>query len=112
MIGGTIGVMVGMSVFTGTVVGLQGFSALNQVGTSAFAGVPVGLLQHAGNRAARRRARIVGDRGRGFTAQLGAMRISRRSTRWRRWVSPVCRTCHVRVIAGFIAIIPLYVIGC
>src|SRR5687767_13572636 len=38
VIGGTIGVMVGMSVFTGTVVGLQGFSALNQVGTSAFAG--------------------------------------------------------------------------
>src|SRR6185295_19788424 len=38
VIGGTIGVMVGLSVFTGTVVGLQGFTALNQIGTSAFAG--------------------------------------------------------------------------
>src|SRR4051794_12168258 len=38
VIGGTIGVMVGLCVFTGTVVGLQGFAALNQIGTSALAG--------------------------------------------------------------------------
>src|SRR6059058_3324543 len=38
VIGGTIGVMIGLTVATGTVVGLQGYSALNQVGTAAFAG--------------------------------------------------------------------------
>ncbi|HEY4459935.1 MAG TPA: ABC transporter permease, partial [Pseudonocardiaceae bacterium] len=38
VIGGTIGVMVGMTVFTGAVVGLQGYAALNQIGTAAFTG--------------------------------------------------------------------------
>src|SRR3954451_7218288 len=38
VIGGTIGVMLGLTLFVGTVVGLQGYAALNQIGTSAFAG--------------------------------------------------------------------------
>ncbi len=38
VIGGTVGVMVGMTVFTGTVVGMQGYAALDQLGTSAFSG--------------------------------------------------------------------------
>src|SRR5881397_3649614 len=38
VIGGTIGVMVGLCVFTGTVVGLQGYASLNQIGTSALSG--------------------------------------------------------------------------
>ena len=36
--GGMIFVIFSMSFFTGTEVGLQGYSALNQIGTSAFAG--------------------------------------------------------------------------
>ncbi len=38
VIGGTLGVMIGMTVFTGLIVGLQGYSALNQLGTSALTG--------------------------------------------------------------------------
>ena len=38
LIGGTVGVMIGMTLFTGTVVGLQGYAALNQIGASAFTG--------------------------------------------------------------------------
>src|SRR5690625_2271465 len=38
VIGGTVGVMIGMTVFTGTVVGMQGYAALDQLGTSAFSG--------------------------------------------------------------------------
>src|SRR5580698_1912829 len=36
LIGGTVGVMVGMTLFTGTVVALQGYAALNQIGASAL----------------------------------------------------------------------------
>ena len=36
VIGGTVGVMVGLTLFTGVLVGLQGYSALNSIGTSAF----------------------------------------------------------------------------
>src|SRR5699024_3144921 len=38
VIGGTVGVMVGLTLFTGVLVGLQGFSALDSIGTSAFTG--------------------------------------------------------------------------
>ena len=38
LIGGTVGVMVGLTLFTGVLVGLQGFSALDSIGTSAFTG--------------------------------------------------------------------------
>src|ERR1700742_3609647 len=39
VIGGTIGVMVGMTLLTGTVLGLQGYAALNQIGTAWSPGV-------------------------------------------------------------------------
>ncbi|GGM60775.1 ABC transporter permease [Longimycelium tulufanense] len=112
VIGGTIGVMVGMSVFTGTVVGLQGFSALNQIGTSAFAGFLSAYFNTREIAPLVAGLALSATVGSGFTAQLGAMRISEeidalevigvRSL-------PFLVTC--RVIAGFIAIIPLYVIG-
>src|SRR6516225_8103474 len=38
LIGGTVGVMVALTLFTGTVVGLQGYAALNQIGAAAFTG--------------------------------------------------------------------------
>ena len=38
VIGGTVGVIVAMCFFTGTEVGLQGFAALNQLGTAQLAG--------------------------------------------------------------------------
>src|ERR1035437_4786364 len=38
VIGRTVGVIAALSVFTGTVVGLQGFAALNQIGSSVFTG--------------------------------------------------------------------------
>src|SRR6476646_51006 len=36
VIGGTVGVITAMCFFTGTEVGLQGYAALNQIGTAAF----------------------------------------------------------------------------
>jgi phospholipid/cholesterol/gamma-HCH transport system permease protein len=38
VIGGTVGVITAMCFFTGTEVGLQGYAALNQIGTAAFSG--------------------------------------------------------------------------
>ncbi|GAB3883726.1 hypothetical protein GCM10029964_043570 [Kibdelosporangium lantanae] len=76
VIGGTIGVMVGMSVFTGTVVGLQGFSALNQVGTSAFAGFLSAYFNTREIAPLVAGLALSATVGAGFTAQLGAMRIS------------------------------------
>jgi len=38
VIGGTVGVIAFLAFFTGTEVGLQGYSSLNQLGTGAFTG--------------------------------------------------------------------------
>jgi phospholipid/cholesterol/gamma-HCH transport system permease protein len=112
VIGGTIGVMVGMCLFTGTVVGMQGFSALNQIGTSAFAGF---LSAYFNTReiaplvAGLALSAVVGS---GFTAQLGAMRIAEEIDALEVMAVPsVPFLVTTRIIAGFIAIIPLYVIG-
>ena len=47
VIGGTIGVILGMTFFTGAQVGLSGYAALNQLGTAAFAEA---LRKELGNR--------------------------------------------------------------
>ncbi|MGI8666158.1 MAG: MlaE family ABC transporter permease [Jatrophihabitans sp.] len=112
VIGGTIGVMVGMSLFTGTVVGMQGYAALNQIGTSALNGFISAYFNTREIAPLVAGLALSATVGSGFTAQLGAMRISEeidalevmgvRSL-------PYLVTC--RMIAGFIAVIPLYVIG-
>jgi phospholipid/cholesterol/gamma-HCH transport system permease protein len=112
VIGGTIGVMVGMSVFTGTVVGLQGFSALNQVGTSAFAGFLSAYFNTREIAPLVAGLALSATVGAGFTAQLGAMRISEEIDALETMGVPSMPFLVTsRVIAGFIAIIPLYVIG-
>ncbi|WP_158844925.1 MlaE family ABC transporter permease [Saccharothrix deserti] len=112
VIGGTIGVMIGMSVFTGTVVGLQGFTALNQIGTSAFAGFVSAYFNTREIAPLVAGLALSATVGSGFTAQLGAMRISEEIDALEVMGIPsLPYLVTTRIIAGFIAIIPLYVIG-
>ncbi|SDD93102.1 MlaE family ABC transporter permease [Actinokineospora iranica] len=112
VIGGTIGVMVGLSVFTGTVVGLQGFSALNQIGTAAFAGFLSAYLNTREIAPLAAALALSSTVGSGFTAQLGAMRISEEIDALEVMaVRSLPYLVTTRIIAGFIAIVPLYVIG-
>src|SRR5438876_3449043 len=112
VIGGTIGVMVGMTAFTGTVVGLQGYSALNQVGTPALAGFVSAYFNTREIAPLVAGLALSATVGCGFTAQLGAMRISEEIDALEVMGIPsVPYLVTTRVIAGFIAVIPLYVIG-
>ncbi|GAA1983655.1 ABC transporter permease [Amycolatopsis minnesotensis] len=112
VIGGTIGVMVGMSVFTGSVVGLQGYSALNQVGTSAFAGFVSAYFNTREIAPLVAGLALSATVGCGFTAQLGAMRISEEIDALEvMGVPSVPYLVTTRIIAGFVAVIPLYAIG-
>ena len=65
-----------LTFFTGTEVGLQGYQALNQIGTIGVHRLHLRVLQHPRDRAAGRRLALSATVGCGFTAQLGAMRIS------------------------------------
>src|SRR5688500_637322 len=112
VIGGTIGVMVGLSVFTGTVVGLQGFTALNQIGTSAFAGFVSAYFNTREIAPLVAGLALSATVGAGFTAQLGAMRINEEIDALEGMGIPsLPYLVTTRIIAGVVAIIPLYGIG-
>jgi phospholipid/cholesterol/gamma-HCH transport system permease protein len=112
VIGGTIGVMVGLTAFTGTVVGLQGYSALNQVGTPALAGFISAYFNTREIAPLVAGIALSATVGCGFTAQLGAMRINEEIDALEvMGVPSIPYLVTTRIIAGFVAIIPLYAIG-
>ncbi|SDE05857.1 MlaE family ABC transporter permease [Rhodococcus tukisamuensis] len=112
VIGGTIGVIVMMSGFTGVVVGLQGYAALDQLGSSVLTGflsAYVNTREIAPIVAALALSATVGC---GFTAQLGAMRISEEIDALEVMAVPsIPFLVTTRMIAGFVAVIPLYIVG-
>jgi len=105
-------VMVGMTAFTGTVVGIQGYSALNQVGTPALAGFISAYFNTREIAPLVAGIALSATVGCGFTAQLGAMRISEEIDALEvMGVPSIPYLVTTRIIAGFLAIIPLYAIG-
>ena len=112
VIGGTVGVIAAMTFFTGTEVGLQGYAALNQLGTSAFSGFVSAYFNTREIAPLVSAIALAATVGCGFTAQLGAMRISEEVDALEVMAVPsVPFLVTTRIIAGLIAIVPLYVIG-
>jgi phospholipid/cholesterol/gamma-HCH transport system permease protein len=112
VIGGTVGVITFLSFFTGTEVGLQGYAALNQLGTGAFTGFVSAYFNTREIAPLVAGLALSATVGCGFTAQLGAMRISEEVDALEVMAVPSLPfLVTTRLIAGFIAVIPLYVIG-
>ena len=112
VIGGTLGVMIGMTLFTGLIVGLQGYSALNQLGTAALTGFISAYFNTREIAPLVAGIALSATVGCGFTAQLGAMRISEEIDALEvMGVPSIPYLVTTRIIAGFLAIIPLYAIG-
>ncbi|HEY4022668.1 MAG TPA: ABC transporter permease [Pseudonocardiaceae bacterium] len=112
VIGGTIGVMAGLTLFTGVVVGIQGYTALSQIGTAAFTGFISAYFNTREIAPLVAGLALSATVGAGFTAQLGAMRISEEVDALEVMGIPsLPYLVTTRVIAGFIAVIPLYVLG-
>jgi phospholipid/cholesterol/gamma-HCH transport system permease protein len=112
IIGGTVGVIAFMSFFTGTEVGLQGYAALNQLGLGPISGVISAFFNTREIAPLVAGLALSATVGCGFTAQLGAMRISEEIDALEVMAVPsVPFLVTTRIIAGFIAVIPLYVIG-
>jgi len=112
VIGGTVGVIVAMTFFTGTEVGLQGYAALNQLGTSAFAGFVSAYFNTREIAPLVSGIALAATVGCGFTAQLGAMRISEEVDALEVMAVPSLPfLVTTRIIGGLVAIVPLYVLG-
>jgi len=112
VIGGTVGVITAMTFFTGTEVGLQGYAALNQLGTSAFSGFVSAYFNTREIAPLVSSIALAATVGCGFTAQLGAMRISEEVDALEVMAVPSMPfLVTTRILAGLIAIVPLYVLG-
>ncbi|MGA8256209.1 MAG: ABC transporter permease [Nocardioides sp.] len=110
--GGTIGVMVLLSLSAGTSLGIEGFNGLELVGLSPLTGfisASANTRELAPLIAALALASQVGCR---FTAQLGSMKIHEEVDALEVMaVSPMRYLVTTRVIACMLAILPLYMIG-
>ncbi|WP_132992203.1 MlaE family ABC transporter permease [Gordonia zhaorongruii] len=112
VIAGTVGVMILMSGFTGVVVGIQGYAALDQIGSQALTGFLSAYVNTREVAPLVAGLSLSATVGCGFTAQLGAMRISEEIDALEVMAVPsVPFLVSTRVIAGFVAVIPLYVLG-
>ncbi|HEY2831229.1 MAG TPA: ABC transporter permease [Sporichthyaceae bacterium] len=110
--GGIMGVMLLLSAFVGTSVGIAGFTGLDIIGLAPFAGFVSALAntrEFAPLIAATAFAAQVGCR---YTAQLGAMRIAEEIDALEVMaVRPVPYLVSTRLVASMLAILPLYVVG-
>lgn len=112
VIGGTVGVITALAFFTGTEVGLQGYAALNQIGSSAFSGFVSAYFNTREIAPLVAGIALAATVGCGFTAQLGAMRISEEIDALEVMAVPSLPfLVTTRIIAGLIAVTPLYVVG-
>jgi phospholipid/cholesterol/gamma-HCH transport system permease protein len=109
---GTAGVMLSLSLFVGSLVGLQGFRALDSLGVEALTGFITAYFNTRDIAPLVAAAALTATLGAGFTAQLGAMRISEEVDALEVMAVPsVPFLITTRMIAGVVAIIPMYTIG-
>lgn len=112
VVGGSAAIVGFMTFFTGTEVGLQGFNALNQIGSEAFTGFISSYFNTRELAPLVSALALSATVGCGFTAQLGAMRISDEIDALEVMAVPTIPfLVSTRLIAGLIAVVPLYVIG-
>ena len=96
VIGGTVGVIAFMSFFTGTEVGLQGYAALNQLGLGPISGFISAFFNTREIAPLVAGLALSATVGCGFTAQLGAMRISEEIDALEVMAVPACRSSSPR----------------
>lgn len=112
VIGGSVGVMVGMTMFTGAVVGLQGYAALDQIEAAAFTGFVSAYFNTREIAPLVAGLALSATVGAGFTAQLGAMRINEEIDALEAMaIRSMPYLVSTRIVAGTVAIIPLFGIG-
>lgn len=112
LIAGTVGVILFLSFFTGTQVGLELFKGLQSIGAEAFSGLSTGYGNTREIAPLIAGLALAAQVGCGFTAQLGAMRISEEIDALEVMGIPsLPYLVTTRMLAAFIAIMPLYAIG-
>ncbi|MEB4207698.1 ABC transporter permease [Mycobacterium sp. 94-17] len=109
MIGGTVGVAAFLTLASGGVIAVQGYSSLGNIGIEALTGFLSAFLNVRVVAPVIAGIALAATIGAGATAQLGAMRVSEEIDAVESMaVHAVSYLVSTRLIAGLIAIIPLY----
>ncbi len=112
LVAGTFGIMIFEVLAVGSVVGLVGYQGLRQVGIQPYVGFLSAYFNTREVAPLIASNALVATVGAGFTAQLGAMRISEEIDAVEVMAIPsIPYLVSTRVVAAFIAVIPLYLIG-
>lgn len=110
--GGMVFVIFSMSFFTGTEVGLQGFKGLQQIGAESFTGLVGSFANTREVTPLIAGVAFAAQVGAGFTAELGAMRISDEIDALEVMSIPAfAYLVATRVVAAAVALLPLYLIS-
>lgn len=109
MIGGTVGVAAFLTLASGGVIAVQGYSSLGNIGVEALTGFLSAFLNVRVVAPVIAGIALAATIGAGATAQLGAMRVAEEIDAVESMaVHPVSYLVSTRLIAGLIAIVPLY----
>lgn len=112
VIGGTVVTVAFLTSFAGIELGLQGYSQLRGVGVEALSGF---ISAYVNTRLAApiiAGIALVATVGAGFTAQLGAMRVSEEIDALEVMsIHSVPYLVSTRIVAGLVAIVPLYAVA-
>jgi len=112
MIAGTVGVIAFLSFFAGTEVGLQGYASLSQIGVSKFTAFISAYFNTREVAPLVASIALAATVGCGYTARLGAMRISEEIDALEvMGVPSLPYLVTTRMIAAFLAVIPLYIVA-
>ncbi len=112
LIGGTVGVIAFLAFFAGTEVGIQGYASLSQIGVAKFSAFISAYFNTREVAPLVSSIALAATVGCGYTARLGAMRISEEIDALEvMGVPSLPFLVTTRMIAAFIAVIPLYVVA-
>ncbi len=112
VIAGTVGVIAFMAFFAGTEVGIQGYASLSQIGVAKFTAFISAYFNTREVAPLVSSIALAATVGCGYTARLGAMRISEEIDALEVMAVPSLPfLVTTRMIAGFIAVIPLYIVA-
>ncbi|MFC4945943.1 MlaE family ABC transporter permease [Pseudonocardia sp. GCM10023141] len=110
--GGTVGVVFAMAFISSAQVGLEGQRGLSLIGLSPFAGLMSALVNTRELAPIVASVALAAKVGTGFTAQLGAMRISEEIDALEVMaIRSMPFLVTTRMIAALIAVFPLYLLG-
>jgi phospholipid/cholesterol/gamma-HCH transport system permease protein len=112
VIAGTVGVIAFLAFFAGTEVGIQGYASLSQIGVAKFSAFISAYFNTREVAPLVSSIALAATVGCGYTARLGAMRISEEIDALEvMGVPSLPYLVTTRMIAAFIAVIPLYIVA-